>query len=1147
MVNQSKQTPYRKKILSIVLSASVLTTSVVSLGTVIHTPAMEVDAVEIGTDYGLMDNIQDGTILHCFDWTYADIQAELPNIAEAGFTAVQTSPAQPSAGPDAATGSWWWLYQPTSYYIGTNYLGTKTELESLCTEAHKYGIKIVVDMVSNHLAKTSSKIDPSYLSEDQYWHTDDDTRTKRQKTTQNSLSGLYDIDTENTVIQGLVHDYVQELKAAGVDGIRWDTTKHIALPSEGSDFWPAVIDTTMYNYGEILGDPGGDTDAQNVSLMKEYAKYLSVTDDVYGRQLTNWFNGGSETPGYANWARRGLESNQVVYWGESHDTYSNGPTQYGVTTSMSQNVIDRSYAIGACRAGATALYYSRPSETEKDSILAGVKGSTHFTVPEVAAVNHFHNAMFGQQEYFKIDSTYNCAVVSREKGAVIAAKSGSNQTVSVVNGGGTTQPGTYIDEITGNEWTVTSTTISGTIGSTGIAVLFNEEMLSGSVSAVPASNTSFTDETLTVTLKANKITNASYQTSEGQSGTYVDGDTITIGSSTSYGNTITVTLSGTNSNNEAVRETYSYYKKDPNEAVKIYFDNSSYNWSSVYAYVYADSTTNNGTWPGQKMTIGTSGYYEYELPENLASSCYVIFTQDNSTKTNRYPANGEPGMECSGQSMIFGANHSWNVYIPTESSISASLGSGTVFFDDTQALTLYADNMQDASYQTSEGASASFQNGDTITIGGQTEYGSSVTVTLTGTTQKGDSITAEYTYPKQKPVTVYFVNKDNWSTINAYVYDENSSQKMSEWPGTAMTKVSGSLYKIEIRQSYIDSARIIFNDKVSSSTYNRYPQGDSNTPGYEIKGISKILDGSAPTWEDYESSVRYTNLSLEGDIGLHYYVKAADYLVEQGITAELSGPNTSKSIQLKLSDKLSNNNATNGLYKLTYSLDATQMKQDVTLTLKDSSGNTLPLNNAEGKAYTDQKAIYSIQDYIDTVKQDTTSSENLQNLVSSTEVYGDYADYLLHGTALPEEAASAELPSVTAESQGIAEHKLTLSGDLPTGIKLKGSSLLLDSRTTFRIYFTAKDLSGVTVTIDDEQVTPVQKDNYYYIQLENISAQDLEEQHTAVIGDSTLKFSALTYVYYALKQTENTKLVNTAKALYAYNQAANTYFDAYAW
>ena len=36
--------------------------------------------------YGLPENCQDGTILHCFDWSFNQIKEELPNIAKAGFT-----------------------------------------------------------------------------------------------------------------------------------------------------------------------------------------------------------------------------------------------------------------------------------------------------------------------------------------------------------------------------------------------------------------------------------------------------------------------------------------------------------------------------------------------------------------------------------------------------------------------------------------------------------------------------------------------------------------------------------------------------------------------------------------------------------------------------------------------------------------------------------------------------------------------------------------------------------------------------------------------------------------------------------------------------------------------------------------------------
>ena len=40
-------------------------------------------------------SIQDGVTLHCWNWSYANIQANLDKIAAAGYTAVQTSPVQP--------------------------------------------------------------------------------------------------------------------------------------------------------------------------------------------------------------------------------------------------------------------------------------------------------------------------------------------------------------------------------------------------------------------------------------------------------------------------------------------------------------------------------------------------------------------------------------------------------------------------------------------------------------------------------------------------------------------------------------------------------------------------------------------------------------------------------------------------------------------------------------------------------------------------------------------------------------------------------------------------------------------------------------------------------------------------------------------
>ena len=155
---------------------------------------------------------------------------------------------------------------------------------------------------------------------------------------------------------------------------------------------------------------------------------------------------------------------------------------------MSQNIIDRAYAVAASRDDVTALYFSRPYSSNKDSIRGGQKGSTAFKNAEIAAINHFHNDMLGQRDYYTTGS--NCAVITREKGAVVVAGSGSNFNVTVPNGGSVTEPGTYYDKITGNKWTVTSSTMSGKIGSTGIVVLYKDGFSGGSSSTTTPSTPS---------------------------------------------------------------------------------------------------------------------------------------------------------------------------------------------------------------------------------------------------------------------------------------------------------------------------------------------------------------------------------------------------------------------------------------------------------------------------------------------------------------------------------------------------------------------------------------------------------------------------------------------------------------------------------
>ncbi|MDE6234064.1 MAG: starch-binding protein, partial [Lachnospiraceae bacterium] len=598
-------------------------------------------SLDVASDYGLADNIQDGVILHCFDWKYNDIKAELPNIAEAGFTSVQTSPAQ----RDDSFGVWYMLYQPQSFSISTNALGSKEELKSLCEEAEKYGIKVIVDVVANHMRGDGNDVDAnmSRNNHSDYWHHDDldsDRNidwTNRYQVTHGRI-GMYDLNSEHSEVQNIIGNYVKELQGVGVDGIRWDAAKHISLPSESCNFWPAVTSQGLYHYGEILKGPD-DRESGNEELMKEYSKYMSVTDSDYGKQLRDAFNSGQAPSSYGNWAAKGVANNKLVYWGESHDTWSNNK-DWGYSNEMSQNVIDRAYAVAASRKDITALYFSRPGSANKTSIIAGQKGSTHFTSTEVAAINHFHNAMIGQKDYYTASN--GCAVVCREKGAVVVKGSGSGQ-VSVTNGGSTTAPGTYIDEITGNEWTVTASTISGTIGSSGIAVIYNPKPAGPSVS-ISKEGGSFSGDTLKLTIGLKNATSGTYKIGNAAAETYTSTKEIIIGSDMAFGDSVKITLTATDGTTTETKE-YTFTKVDK-VFNKAYLAKPS-DWpDTVYCYAYDSATeeVNNAEWPGIQMTKDSdTGYYVYEIPENIEKPRVIFNCGIADNNVHRYPADMEKG------------------------------------------------------------------------------------------------------------------------------------------------------------------------------------------------------------------------------------------------------------------------------------------------------------------------------------------------------------------------------------------------------------------------------------------------------------------------------------------------------------------------
>ena len=202
-------------------------------------------------------------VLHLLNWKLENIKKELPRIKSQGFDTIQINPMQPFK--EEHVFHWWLSYQPLGFRIG-NMFGSKEDLKSLCGEAKKFGIDIIVDVVLNHTANAGPgkeliphpSVDKILLSEKPFWKTGEQivNYNDRFDTTHN-MNGLPGLNLNNKELQSIVFNFLNELKECGVKGFRFDAAKHIGLPKDGVNFFIKVRDYLKNNnlkgYAEFLG------------------------------------------------------------------------------------------------------------------------------------------------------------------------------------------------------------------------------------------------------------------------------------------------------------------------------------------------------------------------------------------------------------------------------------------------------------------------------------------------------------------------------------------------------------------------------------------------------------------------------------------------------------------------------------------------------------------------------------------------------------------------------------------------------------------------------------------------------------------------------------------------------------------------------
>ena len=685
-----------KKIASLVVASALLTSSFAAI-TSVNAAEVDSSAQTASADSTLRDKVGDGVMLHAFNWSYNTIKENLPAIAAAGYTTVQTSPVQQpkdySTSGDV-TGQWWKLYQPISFHIAEqSWLGTKDDLKSLCDEADKYGIKIICDIVSNHIANADEtrpdsvsnqvkKYEPEFYKKRRTYtrtYKGDANDSSVQAVVQGHVSKCPDLVTNDTAVQTYIINLLKECIDCGVDGFRFDAAKHIETEDDGeyaSDYWKNITTSAssyytqktgddLYIYGEILNNCGADRSYSS------YTKYINVTDNRTGDAvLYNVSKGKASTATNAKY-KSGVAASNAVLWAESHDTYegNSGSSGYSNTSSVSDEDVVKAWAIVASRKDSTALFFARPGT----ALMGGVSTDTTYKSTAVSEINKFHNLFVGQSE--KLGSSGDIAYVARgTSGIVLSNCKGTNASVSISGTG--LADGKYTDTVSGAEFTVANGVLTGSIGKTGVAVVYNGTTTPKAINSVESG--SFRGDTMTLTLGLENATSGTYCLDDSTPVKFTGTTSIRIGSDYKPGETITLTVTAT----DGVKTSsmvYKYTKSTAQESgVYVFFNPATQKgWSAPYQVYIYDETTNKGTvyknanWPGEAMTLDpATGYYYYEVPksssisadeddENQAPSDFDLSTSANTRVIisekggEQYPGRTDTPISLNGSSKAF--------------------------------------------------------------------------------------------------------------------------------------------------------------------------------------------------------------------------------------------------------------------------------------------------------------------------------------------------------------------------------------------------------------------------------------------------------------------------------------------------------------
>ena len=252
-------------------------------------------------------------IFHAFNEKYVDVEKYVCSLAKQGYSHIQIAPAQKS-NPAV---DWWARYQPVDYSVIEG-CGSEPELKKLIKTAHGCKVKVIADVVFNHMAdmpEYKNKYFPQFVPED--FHNDcnydinyNDDNTDSEVNCR--LGSLPDLDQSRKKVQDIQKAHLKKLLKLGIDGFRLDAAKHMKpeIVKSYIDYIDTESKGITWNYLEVIED--GDTKAE------QYTWVAAVTDFLLYNSLKSAFSYRGDLRTLT--VPQAVNDPRSVTFGQNHDT-----------------------------------------------------------------------------------------------------------------------------------------------------------------------------------------------------------------------------------------------------------------------------------------------------------------------------------------------------------------------------------------------------------------------------------------------------------------------------------------------------------------------------------------------------------------------------------------------------------------------------------------------------------------------------------------------------------------------------------------------------------------------------------------------------------------------------------------------------------